>query len=291
MKTHRDGVVLTRDFDRIDVSRGRVRVAIRIIFNELASRVRGARTGYWQNIELSVPIADVSSPELSGLCALNSTSSGANATAVDAASSLFDTSAVSFDAVISQCGIGEPTRDACAPPGSEACCPALPFGDALDLCAFTQCDELAFRFCLYDCCVSGFPDAGSRRAKERTRLSAAHGAALTAETPVGDNGAGPFGPSPCPLAVMVIPALALLALACAWRCCAPRRMAKVGTGGSAVYSASTRASAMPKREPNGTKARAPDPHSEDVGVLVASNDDSDGDGALKVRLAARSDKR
>jgi len=164
---------LVRRDNRVEILAGRVLVSVRVRFNELAPPARGARVGYWHNIELNVPISDARSSELTGLCALNG-SARANETLLVAPTTIFNTSVPRYERVFEQCGVGLPMPQTCEPPGVGSCCPALPsIDDALDLCAFTQCDELALRFCLYDCERARARAPGARLSTPRESAHAA----------------------------------------------------------------------------------------------------------------------
>lgn len=144
------GVVVVRARNFFEFKLGRVRIAVVVQFG-LGGGDGGASAaaGYWLNVRLFAPIANVSSAELTGLCA----SPDGEAAARDRETALFNTSAPRFDALIALCGIEEPEPPGgCAEPGVGSCCPARPsIGESEALCAFAACDELAFARCVYDC--------------------------------------------------------------------------------------------------------------------------------------------
>ncbi|KAJ1628023.1 hypothetical protein T492DRAFT_841940 [Pavlovales sp. CCMP2436] len=144
-----DGTTIVRKNDRIKIALGRVRIYVAVQFSEFAGRV--ARVGWWQNVRVYSPIRDVLDPELTGLCAHNASTLGADEVPMLASNeTVFDTNATRYTELVADCGFDDaPTPLLCENPGTVDCCPALPtLDDAEVLCSVAIGDGEAYPRCL-----------------------------------------------------------------------------------------------------------------------------------------------
>jgi hypothetical protein len=143
---------VAREPNRVTVSFGQVVVGVRVGFNEIARPEQAARVGYTMNVVISTPIADPTSPELTGLCAVDTdkeTFDEAPVLQVD--ETLFQVDA-SLRPLLGQCGFDEPAKPPICPnPGINDCCPAFDtIDEANALCAFLACSPVEQKYCRYD---------------------------------------------------------------------------------------------------------------------------------------------